>query len=44
MLVYSVLREVISYANAWEPVLALTSDPTYPTILYPDLFGYERGC
>ena len=27
-----------------EPVPALTSDPTYPAILYPDLFGPEGGC
>ena len=27
-----------------EPVPALTSDPVYPAILYPDLFGPERGC
>ena len=27
-----------------EPVPALTSDAVYLAILYPDLFGPERGC
>ena len=27
-----------------EPVPALTSDPVYLAILYPDLFGLDRGC
>ena len=32
-----------SYALPREPVPALTSDPTYPMILYPGLFGPGRG-
>ena len=44
ILIYSVLGEVISYALPGGPVTALTSDPTYPAILYPGLFGAGRGC
>ena len=43
ILVYSVLGEVISYALPGGPVPALTSDPAYPAMLYPSLFGPGRG-
>ena len=46
ILVCSVLGELISYASYALPVglvPALTNDPAYPTILYPGLFGLERG-
>ena len=43
ILVYSVLGEAVSYALPGGPVPALTSDPAYPTMLYPRLFGLGRG-
>ena len=33
-----------SYALPGGPVPALTSDPSYPGILFPGLSGPERGC
>ena len=45
ILVYSVLGELISYANYAlheEPVPALTNDPAYPAMLYTRLFGPGR--
>ena len=33
-----------SYALPAGPVPALTSDPAYPAILYPDFFGPRRDC
>ena len=43
ILVCSVLGEAVSYALPGGPVPALTSDPIYPAILYPSLFGPESG-
>ena len=33
-----------SYPLPAGPVTALTSDPVYTAVLYPDLFGPERDC
>ena len=33
-----------SYAYAWEPVPALTSDPVYPAILFTNPSRPGRGC
>ena len=44
---HSVLGEGVRYALAMpmsgEPDTALTSDPAYPSILFPELFGPGRG-
>ena len=32
-----------SYALPVNPVPALTSDPIYPSILYPNIIGLGRG-
>ena len=43
-LAYSVLGELMLAMPFLEPVPALTSDLAYPAILFPRLFGPERGC